>query len=101
MMMVSSPASPPPTLTEECINPFALKVGQLAQLIGCYSVNYAFALAVLVLMYPISQQTIAPLLAAVVPLGHSSLPKAIGVLTLMYWLPILVEATRRWIKNDF
>jgi uncharacterized membrane protein len=80
---------------------FELKLNKLAQLIGFYSVNYFFSAGVLAIMYPISEKTIAPLLSAFVPISQCTLPKALLILTLMYWLPIVWDATRRWHQNDF
>jgi uncharacterized membrane protein len=78
-----------------------LKVQRLAELIGYYSVNYWFSVGVLAIAYPISEKTIAPLLSTIIPISQCTLPKALLILTVMYWLPIAWDATRRWIKNDF
>jgi hypothetical protein len=80
---------------------FEVKLNKLAQLIGFYSVNYFFSVGLLVLMYPFSEKTIAPLLSTLLPISHPTLLKAFLILTLMYWLPVVWDATRRWYKNEF
>jgi uncharacterized membrane protein len=99
-MMMTTPTTP----TEQSVSTttgFELKLNKLAQLIGFYSVNYFFSVGVLAVMYPISEKTIAPLLSTFLPISQCTLLKAILILTIMYWLPIVWDATRRWHQNDF
>ena len=103
MMTVVSPVSISPSSVSQqtSVTPFEVKLNRLAQLLGYYSVNYCFSVGVLVLAYPISEKTIAPLLSALLPISHCTLLKAVLILTVMYWLPIVWDATRRCVQNDF
>jgi hypothetical protein len=67
--------------------------------IAFFSVNYMISLVLMVLLYPLSQEVLAPLLSSVVPISHTSLPKAMMVMTVMYWLPILFDTIKRWRRN--
>jgi hypothetical protein len=98
---MTTPINQASTIEASAISPFEVKLNKLAQLLGFYSVNYFFSVGVLVLMYPVSEKTIAPLLSAFLPISQCTLIKAVIILTIMYWLPILWDAVRRWYKNDF
>lgn len=63
------------------------------------SVNYVFSLVVLILVYPASQAIIAPLLSSFMPISHTSLPKAVMIMSLMYWAPVMFHIIKRWRNN--
>jgi hypothetical protein len=69
--------------------------------VAYYSVNYVFSAIVLALLFPLSKAFLAPLLSSFIPISHTSLPKALLVMTIMYWLPIHIDIIRRWIQNKF
>ena len=98
---MTTPINQASTIEASAISSFEVKLNKLAQLLGFYSVNYSFSVGVLVLMYPVSEKTIAPLLSAFLPISQCTLIKAVIILTIMYWLPIVWDAVRRWYKNDF
>ena len=98
---LNTPPSPYIHTETPSVSNVEIKLQRLAQQLGFYSVNYFFSVGVLVLMYPVSEKTIAPLLNTILPISHASLSKALLILTVMYWLPIAWDATRRWHENDF
>jgi hypothetical protein len=51
--------------------------------------------------FPLSQEFIAPLFSTFLPISHTSLPKAMTILTVMYWLPIFIDVAKRWKRNNF
>jgi hypothetical protein len=79
---------------------FQTKLNRLAELIGFYSINYCFSVVVMVVLYPISEKTVAPLLSTFLPISQATLPKALLILTIMYWLPILWHAINHWFKQE-
>jgi hypothetical protein len=93
MKPISTTTTPPDTVQ--------LKLQYLAQHVSYYSINYFFSAVILILTYPFSEKTIAPILNAIVPISHCTLPKALLIFTVMYWLPIIWDAARRWHRNDF
>lgn len=100
-MTTTTPINQASTVEASAISRFEIKLNKVAQLFGFYSVNYFFSVGVLVLMYPVSEKTIAPLLSAFLPISQCTLLKAVIILTIMYWLPIVWDAARRWHQNDF
>lgn len=99
MKPLSTTTTPPATASSS--DALQLKLQHLAQHLSYYSVNYFFSSVVLTLTYPLSEKTIAPILNAVIPISHCTLPKALLIFTIMYWLPIVWDAARRWHHNDF
>jgi hypothetical protein len=64
-----------------------------------FSVNYVVSMILLALLYPLSQEILAPLFSSFLPISHTSLPKVLMVMTLMYWAPIGFDTVRRWRRN--
>ena len=65
-----------------------------------FSVNYVISMIILVALYPLSQEILAPLLSSIVPISHTTLPKALLIMTFMYWAPILFDIVKRWRNNS-
>lgn len=65
-----------------------------------FSVNFVVSLIILVLAYPLSQEILSPLLSSVIPISHTSLPKAMLIMTVMYWAPIVFDTVKRWHRNE-
>lgn len=65
------------------------QIQKISHLLAFSSVNFVITLASTVLLYPVSKEVIAPLMAFIMPLSHASLAKTVIVVTIMYWLPIL------------
>ena len=78
-----------------------LKLRKASHRIAFFSVNYFISLAILMVTFPLSQEFIAPLFSTFLPISHTSLPKAMTILTVMYWLPIFIDVAKRWKRNNF
>ena len=79
--------------------PWEVKWKLTCSRVAYFSVNYVISAVLLSILFPLSQQFLAPLLSSVIPISHTSLPKAFLVMTLMYWLPITIDIIRRWRSN--
>jgi hypothetical protein len=66
-----------------------------------HTLTYLFSVGVMALLYPFSQKTMAPLLSSIFPTSHTSLEKSLLIITVMYWLPIVIEGVRRWVKDEY
>jgi hypothetical protein len=78
-----------------------MKLQKASQRLAFFIVNYLISLSILVLTFSLSQNYIAPLLSTLLPISHTTLPKAIMILTVMYWLPIWIDVVKRWRRNTF
>jgi hypothetical protein len=78
-----------------------LKLRKASHRLAFFSVNYFISLAILMVTFPLSQEFIAPLFSTFLPISHTSLPKAMTILTVMYWLPIFIDVAKRWKRNNF
>ena len=86
-------------MSSNALSPKAAFIIQaVSQQIAYRSVFYLFSLVMCVLLYPIAKTFIAPLANLIVPLAETSLLKTIMVMTVMYWLPIIVKQIV-WIKK--
>jgi uncharacterized membrane protein len=65
------------------------QIQKMSHLLAFSSVNFGITLATTLLLYPISKEVIAPIMAFIVPLSHASLGKTLVVVSVMYWLPVL------------
>jgi len=75
------------------------KFRTVCERLAFFSVNFVVSMVLLVVLYPISQEILAPLLSSFVPISHTTLPKAMMIMTLMYWAPILFDIVKRWRRN--
>ncbi len=97
---VNSATTPDPYFDNLVMTPaWELKLRNASQRIACFSVNYLISLVLLILTFPLSQEYIAPIFSTFMPISHTTLPKAILVFTVMYWLPSLWGVVMRWKRN--
>jgi hypothetical protein len=89
------------TPAENAVQPWEYKWRCTCSRVAYYSVNYVFSAIILALLFPLSKAFLAPLLSSFIPISHTSLPKALLIMTLMYWLPINIDIIRRWMQNKF
>ena len=69
--------------------------------IYCYCLpRYVASTLVLVLLYPLGQAWVGPLLSGLVPSTHASLEKCVLISTLMFWLPVNWVAIKGWLKQQ-
>jgi hypothetical protein len=97
----NTPASPSSITNTAPQQPWEYKWRCTCSRIAYHSVNYVFSAIILALLFPLSKAFLAPLLSSFIPISHTSLPKALMVMTIMYWLPIHIDIIRRWIQNKF
>lgn len=72
------------------------RFNKMGQLLGYFGVHYFISLVIVTLLFPLSKTFIAPIMAFIMPLSHSSLPKTLLIMTVMFWLGASWQFVKAW-----